>query len=214
MICVIAIDDHELIIKAVSDELSKQPDIELVGTADRGSQLHDLAREKSPDVVLLDLGMAGEEFDPIAAVKTLLREHPEVRVVILTGELEPAYVKYLTDAGAKGYIFKNDKFSGSLSQAIRTVYKGEHFYSPSVLKILFGKFKEIPKLNDQELQVLRLVTEGYQNNRIGETLGVSEKRVKNILTDIYQKLNIEEEGDINMRVSLINKVRELGLLLR
>ena len=214
MIRVIAIDDHELILSAISEELSKQQDIELVGTADHGSQLHTLVREKSPDVVLLDLGMAGEEFDPIVAVKTLLRGHPEVRVVILTGELEPAYVKYLVDAGAKGYIFKNDKFSGSLSQAIRIVFNGEHFYSPSVLKILFGKVKEIPKLTDQELQVLQLVAEGYQNNRIAETLSLSEKRVRNILTDIYQKIGIEEAGDINMRVALINKVRELGLLLR
>lgn len=214
MIRVIAIDDHELILSAISEELSKQQDMELVGTADHGSQLHSLVREKSPDVVLLDLGMAGEVFDPIASVKTLLREHPEVRVLILTGELEPAYVKYLVDAGAMGYIFKNDKFSGSLSQAIRTVYSGENFYSPSVQKILLGKVKEIPKLTDQELQVLRLVTEGFQNNRIGETLGLSEKRVKNILTEIYQKFSIEEDGDINMRVALINKARELGLLLR
>ena len=214
MIRVIAIDDHELILSAISEELSKQHDMELVGTADHGSQLHTLVREKSPDVVLLDLGMAGEAFDPIAAVRTILQEYPELRVVILTGELEPAYVKYLVEVGAKGYIFKNDKFSGSLSQAIRTVYKGEHFYSPTVLKILFEKVKEIPKLTAQELQVLRLVVEGYQNNRIAETLSLSEKRVRNILTDIYQEVGIEETGEINMRVALINKVRELGLLLR
>jgi DNA-binding NarL/FixJ family response regulator len=214
MIRVVAIDDHELILKAVSDELSTQPDIELVGTADHGYLLHDLVREKSPDVVILDLGMTGEVFDPISAVKTLQQEHPEVRVLILTGYIEPAYIQYLVDAGVMGYIFKNDKFSGSLSQAIRTIYSGKQFFSPSVLDIMFGKGREIPKLTMQELQVLRLVTEGLQNNRIGETLGVSEKRVKNILTDIYQKLGIEEDGDINMRVSLINKVRELGLLLR
>jgi len=214
MIRVIAIDDHELILSAVSDELSKQQDIELVGTADHGSQLHDLVREKSPDVVILDLGMAGEVFDPITAVKTLLKEHPKVRVLILTGELEPAYVQYLVEAGASGYIFKSDKFSGSLSQAIRTVFSGERFYSPSVMNIVLGKGKEIPKLTDQELQVLRLVAQGFQNNRIGETLGLSEKRVKNILTDIYQKIGIEEDGDINMRVFAVNKARELGLLLR
>jgi DNA-binding NarL/FixJ family response regulator len=214
VIRVIAIDDHELILSAISEELSKQQDIELVGTADHGSQLPNLISEKSPDVVLLDLGMAGEVFDPIAAVKTLLQEHPEVRVLILTGELEPAYVKYLVDAGAMGYIFKNDKFSGSLSQAIRAVYNGETFYSPSVQKILLGKVKEIPKFTDQELQVLRLVTDSFSNTRIGDTLGLSEKRVKNIMTDIYQKLSIEEDADINMRVALINKARELGLLLR
>ena len=214
MIRVIAIDDHELILSAISDELSKQQDIELVGTADHGSQLHNLVSVKMPDVVLLDIGMGEEKFDPIAAVKTLLREHPEVRVVILTGELEPAYVKFLVDAGALGYIFKNDKFSGSLSQAIRTVYNGENYYSPSVQKILLGKVKEIPELTDQELEVLRLVTSGFSNTRIGDILGLSEKRVKNILTNTYQKLGIEEAEDINMRVALTNRARELGLLLR
>jgi two-component system invasion response regulator UvrY len=213
MIRVIAIDDHELILSAIAEELSKQDDIELVGTADHGSQLHDLVREKSPDVVLLDLGMAGEVFDPISSVKTLLQEHPKVHVLILTGFLEPAYIQYLIEAGASGYIFKNDKFSGSLSQAIRTVFDGEQFYSPSVQKILLGKGKKIPKFTNQELRVLQMVSDGYTNTRIGEALGVSEYRIKNILTNIYPQLGIEESEDINMRIVLINKIRELGLLL-
>ena len=71
MIRVIAIDDHELILSAIAEELSKQEDIELVGTADHGSQLHDLVREKSPDVVLLDLGMAGEVRGRISTISLL-----------------------------------------------------------------------------------------------------------------------------------------------
>lgn len=213
MIRVIAIDDHELILSAIAEELFKQSDIELVGTGDHGSQLHDLVREKSPDVVLLDLGMAGEKFEPISAVKTLLQEHPEVHVLILTGFLEPAFIHYLIEAGASGYISKNDKFSGSLSQAIRTVYGGEQFFSPSVQKILLGKGEKIPKFTKQELQVLQMVSDGYTNTRIGEVLGVSEYRIKNILNNIYPQLGIEESEDINMRVALTKKVRELGLLL-
>jgi len=213
MIRVIAIDDHELILSAIAEELSKQPDIELVGTGDHGSQLHDLVREKSPDVVLLDLGMTGEKFEPISAVKTLLQEHPDVHVLILTGFLEPAYIQYLVEAGASGYISKNDKFSGSLSQAIRTVFEGGQFFSSSVQKILLGKGEKIPKFTKQELQVLQMVSDGYTNTRIGEVLGVSEYRIKNILNNIYPQLGIEESEDINMRVALTKKVRELGLLL-
>jgi len=139
MIRVIAIDDHELILSAISDELSKHPDIELVGTADHGLKLHNLVREKLPDVVILDLSMPGEVFDPITAVKTLLQEHPEVRVLILTGNIEPAYIQHLVNAGALGYLYKGDNFAQFLSQAVRTVYNGERFYSPTVMNIVLGK---------------------------------------------------------------------------
>ena len=82
---VIAIDDHPLMLKAVVDELSAKPDIEVVGTANHGSKLMALVREKLPDVVILDIGMSTGVFDPIFAVKSVLQVFPQVHFLILTG---------------------------------------------------------------------------------------------------------------------------------
>jgi DNA-binding NarL/FixJ family response regulator len=185
-----------------------------VGTAGKGSRLHDLVRDTSPDVVILDLSMPGENFEPITAVKSLLNEYPMVRVLILSGSNEPLQIRLLIDAGVMGYVLKSDDFSLVLQEAIRMIHSGKQFFSAAVLNSLFVDQKLNTALTDQEFQVLQLVGQGLQNNRIGEIVGLSEARIRNILTEIYNKLEIHEDGDINMRVAVVNKARDLGLLLR
>jgi len=211
---VLALDDHPLILKAVSDELLTQPDIELVGKAGRGDELLNLVRDTSPDVVILDLSMPGEGFEPISAVRSLLKEYPKVRVLIFTGSDEPFQIRQLVEAGVMGYVLKSDDFSLVLAEAIRMIHNGKRFFSAAVVNILLADQNISPALTDQELQVLQLVGHGLQNNRIGGILGLSETRIRNILTEIYHKLDIREDGDINMRVAVVNKARDLGLLLR
>jgi DNA-binding CsgD family transcriptional regulator len=71
----------------------------------------------------------------------------------------------------------------------------------------------VPVLTDQELQVIQLVSQGLGNAKIGDNLGISEKRVRNLMSDIYRKMHIDDDGDVHLRVVLINRARELGLLL-
>ena len=214
MIRVIVIDDHDLILRAVSDILTKQPDIELVGTSQKGSELHDLVGKASPDVVVLDLGMDEEKWEPIPEIKKLLQAHPDVRILILTAYHEPLYIKQVVSAGAIGYVLKSDNFSTEIPDAVRKVYRGEQYFSPTAMKALVGTDESLPELTNQEFQVLHWVSEGLANVKIGEKVGLSEKRIRNILTDIYRKLRIMEDKEIHMRVAVINKARELGLLLR
>jgi len=101
-ITVAVIEDHPLVMKAVIDELSKQPDIKVVGTAGHGSELPRLVRETSPDVVILDLGMVGGNFEPISAVTSLLHENPNVRILVLTGYDDEVYMRKLVEAGRLG----------------------------------------------------------------------------------------------------------------
>jgi len=211
MIKVIAIDDHPLVLKMITEEINRAGDMQVVGTANHGSKLNALVREKSPDVVILDLGMSEGAFEPISAVQQLLQEHPKVRVLILTGNDSPAYIRDLVKAGVMGYMLKFEDLSLELPKAVRAIYNRQLFYSPAVTNILFTECKPADStLSDRELQVLRLVAEGYQNERISQIAGISCKRVRNVLSDAYHKLGIQ--GEVNQRVAVVNKARQLGLL--
>jgi DNA-binding NarL/FixJ family response regulator len=211
MIRVVAIDDHPLILKMITEEVNQAGDMQIVGTASHGSKLNALVREKSPDVVILDLGMSTGVFEPVSAVQQLVREHPNIKVLILTGNDSSAYIRDLIKAGAMGYVLKFEDLSLELSKAVRKIFNGERFYSPATTNILLSEeAKPAVELTERELQILRLVAEGYQNDRIGEIVGVSSQWIRNVLTDVYEKMGIA--GNVNSRVVAVNKARELGLL--
>jgi DNA-binding NarL/FixJ family response regulator len=212
MIKVLVIEDHHLMLKAIVDQLEPQHDIKIVGTSNRGSQVHQLVLTTAPDVVILDLGMSTEIFEPISAVRELRRNHPNVQVLVLTGYDDELYVREITKAGARGYLLKSDDFSLNLPQAVRAVYRGDPHYSPAVVdKLLFGENNQ-HDFTEQELAAVRLLAKGLVNERIGEAMGVSERRVRNILTGVYAKMGIQEEAGVNPRVAAVIKAREMGLL--
>lgn len=208
---VAAIDDHPLILKAVVDELGSQPDIEVVGTASHGSELHRLARERSPDVVILDLGMSNGPFEPVSAVRSFVEAYPQIKVLILTGYDDELYVQSLIEAGARGYVLKSDDLSLHLPDGVRAVHQGRWFYTPAVAE-KWHAARETGELNDQELAVLRLAAEGLANSAIARTQGISEKRVRNVMSSIYHKLGVAGDEGVNLRVMAVNRARELGLL--
>lgn len=211
MIRVAVIDDHPLIIEIVTKHISQAGDMEIVGSTRQGSELHKLVRDTSPNVVILDLSISRDVFEPVSAVQQLLKEHPYVKVIILTASESPTYIHDLLKAGALGYVLKYDDLSMELPKAVRTVYHGEKFYSPEVTNLLLdaGEKADV-QLTDRELQILRLVAECQNTKVISETIGVSEHWVRNNLSSIYAKLGVR--GEVNSRMAAVNKARELGLL--
>jgi DNA-binding NarL/FixJ family response regulator len=114
--------------------------------------------------VILDLGMSSGNFEPISAVRSLLQEHPEVRILVLTGYDDEVYIRQIVDAGALGYVLKSDDLSLMLPKGVQRVYEGKRFYSDAVIDKLFTKQKgEATMLSEQELIVLRLAAEGQSN---------------------------------------------------
>jgi DNA-binding NarL/FixJ family response regulator len=212
MIKVLVIEDHHLMLKAIVDQLKSEPDIKIVGTSNKGSQVHQLVRTSSPDVIVLDLGMSTEVFEPISAVRQLRRNHPNVQILVLTGYDDDLYIREITKAGARGYLLKSDDFSLNLPQAIRAVHRGERHYSSAVIDKLLTGDNDQHKFTEQELTVIRLLAKGLINERIGEALGVSERRVRNILTGVYAKMGVQEEEGVNPRVAAVIKAGEMGLL--
>lgn len=212
MIKVLVIEDHHLMLQAIVDQLESELDIEIVGTSNKGSQVHQLVRSVSPDVVVLDLGMSTEVFEPISAVRQLRQNHPNVQILVLTGYDDELYIREITKAGVRGYLLKSDDFSLNLPQAVRAVYKGQRHYSSAVVDKLLSGDSDQHDFSDQELTVIRLLAKGLVNERIGESLGVSERRVRNILTGVYAKMGIQDEEGVNPRVSAVVMAREMGLL--
>jgi DNA-binding NarL/FixJ family response regulator len=212
MIRVIAVDDHPLILKAISDLLKEHLDIQLVATSNQGSQLLKLVREHKPDVAIVDLGMTGDTFDPISSVRALHEQHPNVKVLILTGYDDGLWVRELIKAGASGYMLKSDDFSLNIPQAIRALNQGRKFFSPGVADRLVDH--DLDKLTPRELSVLNLLSQGLATEIIAKNLGVSEKRVRNVLVMICDKLAVDKAEGVSLRVAAINKARELGLIPR
>jgi len=210
IIRVIAVDDHPLILKALSDLLKEYPDIQLVATSNQGSQLLKMVREHKPDVAIVDLGMTTDSFDPISSVRTLHEQHPNVKVLILTGYDDGLWVRELVKVGASGYMLKSDDFSLNIPQAIRALQQGHKFFSPGVADKLVDY--DLDKLTARELSVLNLLSQGLSTDAIAKNLGVSEKRVRNVLVIIYAKLAVDKDEGVTPRVAAINKARELGLI--
>ena len=207
---VIAIDDHPLILKAITDLLKGYSDIQLVATSSQGSQLLEMVKENKPDVAIVDLGMGADTFDPISSVRILHEQFPNVKVLILTGFDDGLWVRELVKAGASGYMLKSDDFSLSIPQAIRSLAQGGKFFSPGVVDKLIDN--DLDKLTPRELSVLNLLSQGLATDVIARNLGVSEKRVRNALVIICDKLAVDRAEGVSLRIAAINKAREMGLI--
>lgn len=212
LIRIVVIEDHPLMLKAVVDVFANHPQIQVVGTATHGSELPRLVRELSPDVVILDLGMSTGNFEPITAVRSILQDYPHLKILVLTGNNEEIYIRQIVDAGAQGYVLKNDNLSLTLPNGVERVFEGKHFYSEDVMEMLLSTSKNKNLLTQQEIVVLKLAADGLSNASIAQALKVSEKRVRNVLSTIYTKLELRENEAINVRIAAINKARELELL--
>jgi DNA-binding NarL/FixJ family response regulator len=208
---VVVIEDHPLVLESITSRLADEKDLQVVGAATHGSQLLAVVREKSPDVVILDIGMSAGQFEPITAVKALRRAFPDTQVLVFTGFDDGIWVRGLIEAGALGYVLKSDGLALHLPEGVREVNAGRRFYSPSVSDKYLSS-GDSALLTDTQGATLWLVAQGLSNAAIGEQMGVSEKTVCNYLSTIYGKLDVQGDGSTNRRVAAINKARDMGIL--
>jgi len=155
-------------------------------------------KEHNPDVLLLDLNMPGPTaFETVA----YLREHcPQVKVVMLTAYDDDTYVHGLVAVGVAGYVLK-DEIEEAVVRAIHTVMQGDTWFSRSVVEKLAQLANgeappvEKPALTKRELEVLKLVAQGYRNQRIAEELCISERTVRSHLRNIYDKIGVQSRTE-------------------
>jgi len=207
---VLVVDDHPLARQGVRRLLEGQPDLVLIGEAVDGAQGVEQALALRPDVVLMDLQMP--QLSGAGAVRALRQTWPEARVLVLTTFARDEDVFEALQAGARGYLLK-DASQAELIDAIRTVHRGGSAAPPSIAARVFDRVGQLAErerlpegLTERELDVLRLAAAGARNKEIAERLVVSEKTVKNYLSQVYGKLGAGN------RTEAVARARALGIL--
>lgn len=202
---VVIIDDHPLIRAGIRSELEKSSTIQVVGEGSVGDHLEPLVQKHRPDIVLLDLVMPQHEgqsvrdggalFDPEQAIERTLDRFPKTRIVVVSQELRQAVIEGLANAGASGYLLKDDALSVNLGVALRTVYNGGICFSPDVTRFIMERRHERPQenpLSDREKEVLSyaILHADSDSAEIAEGLGISLHTYKWHLANIRQILGV------------------------
>jgi NarL family two-component system response regulator LiaR len=191
---VLVVDDHVIVRAGLRALLAEVSDMEVIGEAEDGAQATEMARDLEPDVILMDLVMP--EIDGIEAIRQIMAEHPNARVLALTSFSADDKVFPALKAGALGYLLK-DTEPRDLVCAIRQVYRGESSLHPSVARKVLQEFhspqaaKKRPEtLTERESEVLGQVAQGLTNQEIAEKLFVSEATVRTHVSNILAKLHM------------------------
>jgi DNA-binding NarL/FixJ family response regulator len=194
---VMLVDDHDLFRTGLRNLLEEQG-VQIVAEASDGSAALSLVRELTPDVVVMDLNMPG--MNGIEATREIARQAPLTRVVVLTISDEDDDVIDAILAGACGYLLKDSSIQ-DLRQGIRAASVGEALISPHIATKVLQRLRASsvdseavargPELSDRETQVLRLIANGKDNAEIAQDLHISPKTVKNHISNILMKLQIE-----------------------
>lgn len=192
---VVVVDDHDLFRRGLADLLEDRG-IEVVGQAGLGAEGVRLARELSPDVVLMDLSMPG--MSGVEATQRLASAAPRTRVLILTVVADEGHVMDALLAGACGYLLKDAPIE-NLVEGIEAAARGESLISPLIARQLVNRIREPAgaepavsgaDLTARELEVLQLLARGLDNHQIAETLYLSQHTVKNHVSSILAKLQV------------------------
>ncbi len=194
---VLIADDHRLFRQGLRQICETVGGFEVVGEAENGQVAVDLAHQLKPDVILMDINMP--VLDGVQATSLITENTQDVRVIILTMYRQDRYVFEAIKAGARGYLLK-DIDEEELVKAVRVVQQGEALIDPGLAAKLLNEFRRMgtatpetepaERLTQAEMDVLRLVAQGEENKAIAEQLGLTERTVANRLSDVYQKLHV------------------------
>ncbi len=192
-------DDHTLFRKGIRTLLEQMQGIEVVGEAANGQEVLNQARELVPDVILMDIKMP--VLSGLEATQKILQENPHIGVILVTMFDDPASLFSAMRAGARGYVLKEAE-PEELRRAIDAASRGEFILCPIIARKLLEEFGRDPMrqhpglpyegLTQRELEVLQLAADGLSNKEIAGKLVISEKTVKNHITNIFSKLQVND----------------------
>jgi len=200
---VLLTDDHTLFRQGVRTLLSCEEDIEVVGEAADAAQAVALARQFRPDVVLMDIGMAG--MSSFEATRQIRKQRPETKVVFLSMYDDEDYLAESVEIGASGFILKESP-ADQLVTAIREVYRGGNYLSPRLLTRLVDGFREqgrspvrqtrLGTLTKREREVTKLLAEGKSVKEVAANFDLSVKTIEAHKFNLMRKLNIHNKAQL------------------
>jgi DNA-binding NarL/FixJ family response regulator len=193
---IVIADDHVVVRQSIKVMLEMEPEFLVVAEASDGNQAIELTREFGPDLVLMDIRMAG--MDGVEATRILRQEHPEVGILVLTGFGDDKVLLEAVEAGAQGFLLK-DAGAEEVKAAILRVVAGESHMTPVLLRRLIDELADRgtqptpahANLTPREREVLVALARGLSNDEIAKELVISQKTVKTHLGSIFGKLHVE-----------------------
>lgn len=197
---VLLADDHTVVRQGLRVLLEADPEISVVGEAESGREVVQMAKALLPDVVVMDIAMP--LLNGLEAMRQILRETPSIRVLILSSYGDDEYVHQVTAAGGAGYLLKQSAAT-DLLKAIREARRGNAFFSPAISRRMLEQYRNsftrgtsvkrgTTVLTSRENEVLQLIAEGKPNKQIALELSISIKTVEKHRQQVMNKLNIHE----------------------
>jgi DNA-binding NarL/FixJ family response regulator len=203
MTTVLLADDHGIVRTGLRLLFERIPDTQVIGEATDGRQAVTLAKQLRPDVMIMDVGMP--LLNGLEATAQIVKDNPSTGVIMLSMHADESYVLKALDAGAKGYLLK-DNADEDIEDAVRAVMAGKPYFSPSITKILLEDSVQVMRergvrdsydlLTEREREVLQLLAEGRSNKEAAGVLKLSPFTVETHRTNLMQKLGLHNTAEI------------------
>lgn len=197
------VDDHTIMRDGLQALLGSEPEFEVIATASDGREALLLMKTQRPDLILMDLSMP--KTSGVDAIGHIKRKFPQIKIVALTFHKEDKYIHTTLEAGADGYVLKDDSRT-ELFSAIRNVLAGKRYLSPSIVdRVVSGylsrsdQIEERPSwevLTPREREVIKLIAEGYRTKEIANYLSLSHKTVEKHRTNLMRKLDLHSTAAV------------------
>jgi two-component system response regulator NreC len=197
---VLLAEDHTIVRQGIAAVLGTESDMEVVGEASNGLEAVELAKKLVPDVVLMDIGM--RHLNGLEATREIKKLLPSMKILVLTMYDNEEWIFQILKAGASGYLIKDSAMT-DLTSALRAVYQGDSYLSPSISKMVIEEYIRKAELGERkgvedllsgrEREILQLIAEGNSVPQISNLLCISKKTVEAHKTHIMEKLNIHDK---------------------
>lgn len=194
---IILADDHAMLRHGLSKSFQNEKDMEVVAQAKDGRTTVELAKELSPNIIIMDIGMP--DLNGIEATRQIVKENPKVKIIALSMHSSKNFIIEMFKAGASGYLLKDCEFD-ELVNAIRLVMTNKTYISPAISDVVVDNYMRQPAnakgtvfsiLSQREREVLQLLTEGKATKQIAKRLHISAKTVEVHRLNLMNKLKID-----------------------
>jgi DNA-binding NarL/FixJ family response regulator len=195
---IILADDHEIVRAGLRNALLQLTNLSVIGEVGSGPELFEMLAEHPIDLLLIDVAMP--DFEPIAAVRQIKAQYPNLKVLVVSAHADESYLVGLLDVGVDGYHLKDQPLA-DLQLAVQRVIAGDRWISgPLVERLLHHRSATVlpptvPPLTRRQRELLHLLAQGHDNRKIAQTTGLSVKTVENHLTRLYRALGVYSRSE-------------------